>query len=496
MSSISSGRRALCTLGLSLLVVAGSFAGGWVYQSFLHARAGADTPGPVTPPRTATEIERALIAAAGSAQPAVVSIATEHTVHVPGFRHPFADDPFFRQFFGGRFQVPDEDREVSGLGSGFVVTTEGRVVTNAHVVAPPEVAPSAPTKITVRFSDGREREACVLGIDKATDIALLEIIRPEDRRGETFPVVPLGDSDDLEIGQIVLAIGTPFDRRLSQSVSMGIVSGKGRSGLGIEDLEDFIQTDAAINPGNSGGPLIDLSGRVVGMNTAISTRSGGSAGVGFPIPSSLIRSVLAALSEGKPVRRGYLGVTVQDLTEEMARELGVGGTAGAVVGKILPSSPAERAGLAEGDVIVRWNDREIRAARDLTAAVTATPVGSKARVVWRRGAEERSAEVEVAERPVASEAEESSEARGPGAEVKGLKIRVRESADGLVIAEIASGSPLEGKAEVGAVILAVSRTPVRTVAALEEALRGKSRVLLHLRQGNAQVYLLVPVGSE
>ncbi|MGH8564091.1 MAG: DegQ family serine endoprotease [Gammaproteobacteria bacterium] len=291
--------------------------------------------------------------------PAVVNIATAG--RVPAEQNPLFNDPFFRYFFG----VPGQplERKTQSLGSGVIVDTErGLILTNAHVIANAD-------QITVKLGDGRGYEAKLVGIDAETDIGVVKIT------AERLTDVPMADSSQLRVGDSVVAVGNPFG--LTQTVTSGIVSALGRSGLGIEGYEDFIQTDAAINPGNSGGALVDLKGRLVGINTAIFSSSGGNIGIGFAIPINMARQVMEQLVEHGKVRRGYLGIQLQDLDAELAEAFDIEGRQGAVIANVLGDTPAQKAGLQAGDVIVSVNSRPVRSASDLRNTVGLMQVGER-----------------------------------------------------------------------------------------------------------------------
>ena len=291
--------------------------------------------------------------------PGVVNISTTSRVRLEV--NPLFNDPFFRRFFG-RPQMPREQQRQS-LGSGVVIdAARGYILTNHHVVANAD-------QVTVTLMDERQFEAKLVGSDADTDIAVIKIT--PDR----LVSVPLGDSDALRVGDFVVAIGNPFG--LGQTVTSGIVSALGRSGLGIEGYENFIQTDASVNPGNSGGALVDLDGRLVGINTAIVGPSGGNVGISFAIPSNMARDIMKQLIGSGKVRRGQLGVSVQDLTPELARSFGLKRTAGAVIAQIAPGSPAAAAGLQVGDVVVAVNGKSVSNASSLRSAVGLTPPGQE-----------------------------------------------------------------------------------------------------------------------
>ncbi len=290
---------------------------------------------------------------ARAVKPAVVNVSTmQRTTRLPG------GEEFFRRFFEREQPQP---RPRTALGSGFVVSPDGYVVTNAHVLG-------NAAQIVVRFADASEHAARLVGADPKTDIALLKIEVPG------LPVIPFGDSDRLEVGEPVMAIGNPFG--LDQTVTTGIVSAKERF-IGSGPYDDFIQTDASVNPGNSGGPLVDARGTLVGINTAIFSESGGSIGIGFAIPVNLAKHVLPQLRAKGTVTRGYLGVSVAPVSPDVAKALGIGGRRGAVVAEVIPRSPAALAGLQRGDVIVGYQDAPIDVPQDLTRRVAGTPPGTR-----------------------------------------------------------------------------------------------------------------------
>jgi serine protease Do/serine protease DegQ len=296
------------------------------------------------------------------ATPAVVNIATEGRIRLP--RNPLLDDPFFRHFFN----LPNQpiERRTQSLGSGVVVDARGGyVVTNQHVIE------NAQT-ITVTLLDGRQLTAKVIGSDPDSDIAVIQI------PANNLTALPLADSDTLRVGDFVVAIGNPFG--LGQTVTSGIVSALGRTGLGIEGYEDFIQTDASINPGNSGGALVNLRGELVGINTAILAPGGGNVGIGFAIPANMVSQLMTQIVKYGGVRRGQLGVTVQDLTPQLARSFGISETQGAVITQVQPNSGAARAGLKTGDVVTAINDKPVRSSGSLRNTIGLMQVGEEVRL--------------------------------------------------------------------------------------------------------------------
>jgi serine protease DegQ len=309
--------------------------------------------------------------------PGVVNIAVRSRVERPA--NPLLEDPFFRRFFDLP-EVPRQ-RDVLSAGSGVIVDARrGYVLTNSHVVANAE-------EVQVTLKDRRTFPARVLGSDPETDIALLQVDAPD------LTAVPLGDSGRLQVGDVVIAIGNPFG--LGQTVTSGIVSALGRSGLGIEGYEDFIQTDASINPGNSGGALVNSRGELVGINTAILGPTGGNIGISFAVPVNMARAVMTQLIEHGEVRRGRLGITIQDLTPALASSMGLDLRGGAVISEIEAGSAAARAGLASGDVIVAVNGQPVQDADDLRNLIGLMPVGTELAIVLYRNGRARSVSAQV-----------------------------------------------------------------------------------------------------
>ena len=303
--------------------------------------------------------------------PAVVNISTSGTVEID--RSPFFDDPFFRRFFGDRPQQPQQ-RQTQSVGSGVIINAaKGYVLTNSHVVAKAD-------EIIITLTDRRQLKAELVGHDPGTDVAVLKV------NPDGLTALKMADSENLEVGDFVIAIGNPFG--LGQSVSSGIVSALGRTGLGIESYENFIQTDASINPGNSGGALVNLHGRLVGINTAIIAPGGGNIGIGFAIPINMARQIMDQLIEYGEIQRGRIGVQIQDLTPELAKEFNVDHDGGALIAQVLPNSQAAKAGLRSGDVIISVNRKAVRSGSDLRNFIGLLRVGARVNLqVVRDGAE-------------------------------------------------------------------------------------------------------------
>ncbi len=312
------------------------------------------------------DLNQALVDIAAAVKPTVVTVSTERIMRVrqwSPFSSPFSNDPFFDFFFGPRSprqQPREREYRQQGLGSGVIVSNDGYILTNNHVIQEAD-------SIFVRTFDGKRYPAEIIGSDPKTDIAVLRI------EAEDLPAVPVGDSDDLRVGEMVMAIGSPMSENLAYTVTQGIVSATGRSNVGLADYEDFIQTDAAINPGNSGGPLVNLNGELVGINTAIASRSGGFQGIGFAVPVNMATRVMYSLIEEGRVVRGWLGVTIQPLDPALAQAMNLKETKGALVGDVLPDTPADDAGVQPGDVIVGMNGQAIEDYQELRNRIAATP---------------------------------------------------------------------------------------------------------------------------
>ena len=318
--------------------------------------------------------------AAKKAMPAVVNIFTTKETVVP--RHPFMDDPLFRRFFGD--QLDGESRQSASLGSGVIVGAEGYILTNHHVI-------EAADEIEVALADGRKTSASIVGTDPETDLAVLKV----DITG--LPAISFGSPQQLGVGDLVLAIGNPFG--VGQTVTMGIVSAKGRSHLGISTFENFIQTDAAINPGNSGGALVDATGNLVGINSAIYSRTGGSLGIGFAIPSDLARQVMEQIVQTGSVTRGWIGVEVQDISPELAESFNLPTTNGTLIAGVQRGGPAERAGIRRGDILVAVESRQVTDSTRMLNLIAALKPGEQATLKILRDHEEALVQIKVGTRP-------------------------------------------------------------------------------------------------
>ncbi|MDD3732872.1 MAG: DegQ family serine endoprotease [candidate division Zixibacteria bacterium] len=341
---------------------------------------------------TLRDLNRAFIDIAAKVKPTVVTVSTERLLSVRQgnpFGLPFSNDPFLDFFFGPR-QKQDQSQErqyrQEGLGSGVIVSSDGQILTNNHVVRGAD-------SIYVRTYDGKRYKAKIVGVDSKTDIAVLKI----DAR--SLPAITIGDSDKLQVGEIVMAIGSPMSVNLAYTVTQGIVSAKGRSNVGLADYEDFIQTDAAINQGNSGGPLVNLDGDLVGINTAIVSQSGGFQGIGFAIPSNMATGVMKSLIADGKVIRGWLGVSIQDINEQIAGALGLSSAGGTLGGDVSPNSPASEAGIEAGDVITALDKRRISNSAQLSSQIAVTAPGTRVTLTILRDDREMDINVKLGELP-------------------------------------------------------------------------------------------------
>ncbi|MDP1558166.1 MAG: DegQ family serine endoprotease [Nitrosomonas sp.] len=452
---------------------------------------------------------KAFASVAKSVSPSVAFIQIESKATgsaISGLSSPFGDEwPFgndlFKRFFGDDFrgiprgpraETPQNERKAIGQGSGFVFATrkgllanKTYIITNNHVVADAD-------RILVKFQEGREYVAKVTGRDPQSDIAVIEI------EVGGLPALPFADSSRLEVGEWVVAIGNPFG--LSHTLTVGVVSAKGRTGLGINDYEDFIQTDAAINPGNSGGPLVNLEGEVVGINTAIFSRSGGYMGVGFAIPINLGKAIANQLIEKGEVTRGYLGIMIQPITTDLAESFGIEPGQGILVAEVTKNSPAEKAGLRQGDVIVAFNGEPVVDVGNFRNRVSLTPPGSREQLTILREGKQKDLTIVISELTIDKLAEQGSAQRTDdiGLTIQTLTPQLAEQfatmpGEGVVVTNVQPGSiaAIAG-VEVGSVILQVNRKEVKTAAEFTQAVKEssvKKRVLLLIRKDNVQRYV-------
>jgi len=366
------------TVALGVFAVVAALRPAWLARPPAHVGIGA--PGAAVPvlQAPAGPTPGSFREAAGRAMPAVVNILTSKALHEA---HPLLKDPFFRRFFGDK-PLPDE--QMASLGSGVIVSPDGYILTNYHVI-------EGADEIEVGLADGRKTAATIVGTDPETDLAVIRIQLPK------LPVIVLGDPDGARVGDVVLAIGNPFG--VGQTVTMGIVSALGRNNLHINHFENFIQTDAAINFGNSGGALVDTRGNLLGINSAIYSQTGGSVGIGFAIPVSTAKTVLDAIIQHGQMVRGWIGVESQDITPELSDSFALGRDHGAIIAGVVRGGPAERAGVRPGDILVAVQGKPVTSTNDMLNLIADLAPGSKARLTIMRKSRETALDVTVGRRP-------------------------------------------------------------------------------------------------
>jgi Do/DeqQ family serine protease len=435
------------------------------------------------PPASANEVRLSYAPIVQRAAPAVVNVYAGRMV---ANRNPFLDDPVFRRFFGvpGNPGSPGEQMQRS-LGSGVLVDAGGLVVTNNHVI-------DGATEVKVSLADKREFEAEVVLVDARTDLAVLRL----KAQGERFPAIDFADSDALQVGDLVLAIGNPF--AVGQTVTHGIVSAVARTQVGITDYQFFIQTDAAINPGNSGGALVDMAGKLVGINTAIFSRSGGSQGIGFAIPANMVRVVVAsARTGGNAVKRPWLGAKLQAMTPEIAESLSIKRPAGALVASITPQSPAARAGLKTGDLIVSVDGQAVDDPNAFDYRFATKPLGGAAKLGLLRAGKEQTASVALETAPDSPHDELVINTPSPfqGAKVSNLSpaladtLRLDSSNEGVVVVDVAGGSVAQRLGfQRGDIVMAVNSQKIAKTRDLERATAQASRLWrVTIRRGGQEM---------
>ena len=431
-----------------------------------------------------TKVGQATAEIVDAVRPAIVNISTTRTVKLQGGGDQFLDDPFFRRFFGDRFQTPKE-RKSLGLGSGVIVDADGYILTANHVI-------QGADEIKVTLSDKREFKGKIVGSDIMTDIGVVKI------DAKDLPSVKMGDSAKLRVGETVLAIGSPYG--LSQTVTMGIVSAVGRANVGIADYEDFIQTDAAINPGNSGGALVNVRGELVGINTAIFSTSGGYQGIGFAVPTSMAKAAMDSLINKGKVVRGWLGVSIQSLTPELAKQFELTDGKGVLVGDIVEDSPADKGGLQRGDIIVEVQGKKIDDPNQIRNMVAGIEPGQEIEMKIIRENKPITKNVTVSELPT----DVQKPAKGEygnllnGVSVQELTPEFIERFDipkklkGVIVAEVDEDSPAFGIIKPGDIIQEINK---QNIAGLKdyENVAGKIKqgedVMLFVRRGQASKYI-------
>jgi serine protease Do len=481
--------------GAFALVVTAAMAGSYIYRGVPPVMDAGATTNLTVPAAPSEALQKPTMALpdfekiAAQQGPAVVNISVSGTVKTglsgfPGFPQMDPNDPFY-EFFR-RFQMPEQHNNVPthGLGSGFIVSPDGVILTNAHVVANAD-------EVIVKLTDKREFKAKVIGIDKPSDVAVLKI------KASDLPSVKIGDPQQVRVGEWVVAIGSPFG--FENSVTAGIVSAKSRS-LPDDNYVPFLQTDVPINPGNSGGPLFDLNGEVIGINSQIYSQSGGYQGLSFSIPIDVAMKVEKQLLDHGKVSRGRLGVLIQEVNQDLAKSFGLPKPAGALVSAVDKDSPAEKAGIEAGDVILKFNGKEVNSSKDLPAMVADITPGETAKVeIWHDG-KAREVSVNVGEMKFASNEEKSVKGAkgGLGLAVRPLSPEERkeaEVAEGLVVEDVEDGPAAKAGIQSGDVILSVNGEKVGSAARLRSLVskHDKNVALLVLR-GNNKMFVPIQLG--
>ncbi len=422
----------------------------------------------------AKSLENAFAGVADRVGPSVVAISTMHTAKI---RSPYGgagDDEMFRQFFKDFFgDIPEREYMQRGIGSGFIIDPDGYILTNHHVV-------DGADKIEVILPDGRKFEGKVKGQDTRADLAVIKI------NASSLNALELADSDSVKIGQFTLAVGNPFGISSKPTVTVGVISALNRSlprsGRGDRDYSDLIQTDAAINPGNSGGPLVNIDGKVIGINVAIISTTGGYQGIGFAIPINVAKRVLGDLISGRKVLYGWLGVNVQDLDEDLAKQFGLSGTKGVVVAKVMSGSPAEKGKMKTGDIIRTFDGKPVENVRELLKLVGRAPIGKKTKVVVLRDRRDVTLDIEVAQRPEAIEEYADAELGS----WRGIEVIDK---DGVTVSNVEPGSPADAAGlRRGDKILEINRKPVKNATDYNKAIKGlNGDVLLLTNRGYAVI---------
>jgi Do/DeqQ family serine protease len=445
---------------------------------FTESNRSADAPVKEVPRELLTS-QQAFTAVSKAVTPAVVNIST---VSKKQLRQPFFEfSPFFDDFFGGGQPRPRSRRENS-LGSGFIINREGYIITNDHVVKDAE-------SIQVKLSNDKVYNAKIVGEDSKTDIAVIKITASSE-----LPTAVLGDSDKLQVGQWAIAIGNPFG--LDRTLTVGVISATGRSNMGIETYEDFIQTDASINPGNSGGPLLNVHGEVIGINTAIVAAG---QGIGFAIPINMAKNIVSQLVKKGSVTRGWLGVSIQPVTDEVAQSFGLGKARGALIADVMAGSPAEKAGIRQGDIITKFAGKEIKDARQLQLVVAEAQAGQKVEVeIFREGKPLRLSLNVASTDSAAAQAPRSTEPQagwfGLGVEELPRSMRVA-GLKGVVVTDIdPEGAAANSGIQEGDVIVSVNQRRVSSLAEYGKAVKeaeNRGSVALLIRRGNASLYVVL-----
>ncbi|MGD0886097.1 MAG: DegQ family serine endoprotease [Thermodesulfovibrionales bacterium] len=480
------GKRSLV---LAMVALMAGLIIGLAISSDLNRTTKAHAQEPTIPKEASdilSKIGAAMAEVAAAVKPAVVNISSTQTIKTKEIPSPFLNDPFFKRFFGEEFGFREKPREQkrASLGSGVIVDRNGYILTNYHVVKDAD-------EIKVTLSDKREFKGKVIGADPKTDLAVVKI------EANHLPIIKMGDSDTLRVGETVIAIGNPFG--LNQTVTSGIVSAIGRANVGIADYEDFIQTDAAINPGNSGGALVNAKGELIGVNTAIFSTSGGYQGIGFAIPSSMAKAVMENLIEKGKVERGWLGVTMQPITPDLAKQFNLKEDKGALVGDVTEESPAAKAGIRRGDVIIEYNGKEVDEPSNLRNMIANTPPNKDIPLKVLRDGKPMTIRVTIRESPAElQKASGKFDNQLTGVHVRNITPDIRKHLDlptrlnGVVVADIEEGSPAENLLAENDVILEIDKKRIRSITEYEavlEKIKPEQNILVLIYRNGLTTYM-------
>ncbi|MCX8030805.1 MAG: DegQ family serine endoprotease [Thermodesulfovibrionales bacterium] len=454
----------------------------FTFSALLEAQGGYS-------PRVLEQLGDAMADVVDHVKPSIVNISTTRVIKAQ--RHPFFDDPFFRRFFGDELQR-QQKRKVTNLGSGVIATSDGYILTNNHVIEGAE-------DILVKLANNKEYKGKVVGSDKRTDLAVIKI---EERN---LPTLRWGDSDKLRAGELVLAIGNPYG--LNQTITMGIISALGRSGIGITDYEDFIQTDAAINPGNSGGALVNLKGELVGINTAIFSTTGGYQGIGFAIPSNMAKSIMESIISRGKVVRGWLGVNIQPLTPDLVKQFKLKDEKGVLLSDIVEGGPAEKAALKKGDVIVEYDGKKVENPFQLRNMVAATAPGKSVDIKIIRDGRPLTLKVIIGELPADFNIALGQQTQNTfrGITIQDLteeffkKEGITKKIKGVVVVNIADDSPAWGRLNEGDIIIEVNRQAIsnsKEFNAIVSKIAPEKEVLFTIIREGSSLFTVIPSTSN
>jgi len=432
-----------------------------------------------------TRINEATSEVASAVKPAVVNISSTTTVHMRGMSSPFFDDPFFREFFGDQFRSFNKPRNYkqSGLGSGVIVDKNGYILTNNHVI-------QGADDIKVRLSNKKIYTGKIVGTDSKTDLAVIKIDAGD------LPVIRFGDSDHLKVGDRVIAVGNPFG--LNQTVTTGIISATGRADVGIADYEDFIQTDAPINPGNSGGALVNVRGELIGINTAIVSSTGGYQGIGFAIPSNMAKVVMDNLIKKGKIIRGWLGVSIQPITSELAKEFKLKDEKGVLIADVVSGSPAEQSGLQRGDVIIEYDGKETNDVAGLKNMVANNPPGKAVTIKYIRNGVAKTVRITIRELPSQLQVSANYENQLKGVSVQSLTRDIRrglnipEKIKGVVVIHVNDNSEAADVLSKGDVIMEVNKNKITSLKDYETAvskIKSDQKILLLIYRNGVALYV-------